>query len=430
MKDPPRDPWKDPLRDPWLEKYFGRYRRSRGQREEYFDRDGRSEGQRVVVIVQGSKWSITKLLLLGGLIWFLWPMIAPLLPFTVTWTGVGPTPTVVPTAGPTVAGVCTDIVKSQTEGGVDPLADARYTVHGKEMVVLGKFRSTDSPYWASQPNGWHRAWDVQGNPGTPARTPTELVYRGGGTNTAECCAGDWSVWEWLPGERIYGKKTYFYYGHLADAPKYEVGITYPAGTPLGNLNQFAHVHWHISHDPGGGPWGVIDPEEWWSANCSGKPGDVEPSTDMEAIVAKWADKWGVRRSIALAMMQQESGGDPNAISPVGATGLLQIMPATGVGIARDLGIEKYDLRDPETNARFGMYYISQKIKRYGVMWGLAAYNWGPENVDAFLERHPEAATMSWDKVVSNWGAEIPEETQGYVRNILAAAGCTPAGECP
>lgn len=410
---------KGPPNDPWL--------------EEYFARDGRPAGQNVVVTVQGSKWSITKLLLLVGLIWFLWPMIAPRLPFTVTWTGVGPAPTVAPTAGPTVAGVCTDIVKSQTEGGINPSADARYTVHGIEMVVLGKFKSTDSTYWAGQPNGWHRAWDVQGKPGTQARTHTELVYRGGGTNTAACCAGDWSVWEWLPGERIYGKKTYFYYGHLSGAPKYEVGKTYPAGTSLGTLNQFAHVHWHISHDPGGGPWGVIDPEEWWSANCSGKPapgGDVEPSTDMEAIVIKWADEWGVPRSIALAMMEQESGGDPNAVSPVGATGLLQIMPATGAGIARELGIASYDLRDPETNAGFGMYYISQKIKRYGLVWGLAAYNWGPGNVDSFLERHPEAATMPWDQVVAQWGGEIPGETQGYVRNILAAAGCTPAGECP
>jgi murein DD-endopeptidase MepM/ murein hydrolase activator NlpD len=148
---------------------------------------------------------------------------------------------------------------------------------------------------------------------------------------------------------------------------------------------------------------------------------VQATNDMEAIVFAAADEFGVPRDLARATMGQESGGNPSATSYVGAAGLLQVMPATAAGIAAELGMASYDLYDPQTNARFGMYYLAGKLARYGsVDWALAAYNWGPGAVDGFLSRHPEAQSMAWADVVAAWGGEIPAETQGYVRSITAA----------
>lgn len=146
---------------------------------------------------------------------------------------------------------------------------------------------------------------------------------------------------------------------------------------------------------------------------------IVAQTDAEQLVLNAANEFGVSPNLALALMAQESGGNPNALSPVGATGIMQVMPATGAGIAQELGITSYDLTDPATNVQFGMYYLNGKLQRYGHDWGLAAYNWGPGAVDMFLERHPEAATMPWDAVIAQWGGEIPAETQNYVASITA-----------
>jgi hypothetical protein len=161
---------------------------------------------------------------------------------------------------------------------------------------------------------------------------------------------------------------------------------------------------------------------------------VQAANDMEAIVFAAADEFGVPRDLARATMGQESGGNPSATSYVGAAGLLQVMPATAAGIAAELGMASYDLYDPTTNARFGMYYLAGKLARYGsVEWALAAYNWGPSAVDGFLSRHPEAQSMAWADVVAAWGGEIPAETQSYVSSIVAASalqGQASAVKCP
>ena len=101
-----------------------------------------------------------------------------------------------------------------------------------------------------------------------------------------------------------------------------------------------------------------------------------------------------------AVIQQESGGDPDAVSPVGAQGLMQLMPAT----AAELGV--IDPFDPVQNRDGGTRYLQQQLTAFND-WELAlmAYNWGPGNVQRWL----------------NAGAkpeDVPEETRGYVANIL------------
>lgn len=105
-------------------------------------------------------------------------------------------------------------------------------------------------------------------------------------------------------------------------------------------------------------------------------------------------------------MMSESGGNPNAVSPVGARGLMQVMPGTasdpGFGIRPSNGT-------PQDDVRVGQEYRRAMQDRYGgnlqKMW--AAYNWGPGNLDAALARHGD-----------NWLDHAPTETRNYVAQNL------------
>lgn len=110
-------------------------------------------------------------------------------------------------------------------------------------------------------------------------------------------------------------------------------------------------------------------------------------------------------------MMSESGGNPNAVSPKGARGLMQVMPGT----ARDPGFGIQPSRGTKADdVRVGRQYRAAMQRRYGgdlaKMW--AAYNAGPGRVDDLIQRHGD-----------NWLQYAPAETRAYVtRNIRAAGG--------
>lgn len=89
------------------------------------------------------------------------------------------------------------------------------------------------------------------------------------------------------------------------------------------------------------------------------------------------------------LIQQESGGNPNAVSPKGAQGLTQVMPAT----ARDpgFGVAPMQGNSPQENVRFGRDYLTAMLKRYPGRpdLALAAYNAGPGVADRFAQ--PQAS---------------------------------------
>ncbi|CAG1064839.1 soluble lytic murein transglycosylase [uncultured bacterium] len=119
--------------------------------------------------------------------------------------------------------------------------------------------------------------------------------------------------------------------------------------------------------------------------------------------------------LVAAVMREESHFNPGAVSPVGALGLMQIMPSTGKQIAKELGegFRKGSLLDPGTSIRFGSWYLGQILKRFNgdAVLAIAGYNAGP-NAAA---RWAAALPGETDEFVES----IPyEETRGYVKRVL------------
>jgi soluble lytic murein transglycosylase len=123
------------------------------------------------------------------------------------------------------------------------------------------------------------------------------------------------------------------------------------------------------------------------------------------------------RGLLWAVMRQESGFRPAVRSPVGAVGLLQLMPATATRVADEMG-EKVDaqaLTRAYTSVHFGSAYLRKLVDSFqgNVPLALAAYNAGPQAVGRWLVG---GDTLPLDLFV----ARIPyEETRGYVARVLS-----------
>jgi soluble lytic murein transglycosylase len=114
-------------------------------------------------------------------------------------------------------------------------------------------------------------------------------------------------------------------------------------------------------------------------------------------------------SMVLAVIQVESGGYHLAVSPVGALGLMQLLPSTAEELAHKLEIDwrgPDTLFDPVTNVTLGIAYLKQLSDRYGSFsTALAAYNWGPGRIDRRLRKgvklpslYPEQVTRAYERV--------------------------------
>ncbi|MCR5261176.1 MAG: lytic transglycosylase domain-containing protein [Candidatus Gastranaerophilales bacterium] len=115
------------------------------------------------------------------------------------------------------------------------------------------------------------------------------------------------------------------------------------------------------------------------------------------IISNIAAKHGISDKLVKALVKQESGFNPTVVSKAGATGLMQLMPAT----AKSLGVT--NPKDPVQNVDGGIRYLKSMMEKYNgnLILALAAYNAGPAAVDKY------------------GGVPPYKETQNYVKNILA-----------
>jgi len=133
----------------------------------------------------------------------------------------------------------------------------------------------------------------------------------------------------------------------------------------------------------------------------------------EDLIARYSDDYGLDPHLVAAIINVESGFDPEAVSRVGAQGLMQIMPETGEWIAGKLSVESPpNLFDPETNISMGAWYLGFLEERFGHDRDLvlAAYNAGHGRVAEWLEdpQYSDGAVLT----------SIPyEETEDYVKKV-------------
>lgn len=110
--------------------------------------------------------------------------------------------------------------------------------------------------------------------------------------------------------------------------------------------------------------------------------------DYPDEIIAYADEYDLDRYLVAAVIHTESGGRADAVSPHGATGLMQLMPDTARWIAEKQGREDYadaELYTPEKNIGAGCWYLDYLMDKYGSeRCALAAYNAGPGNVDKWL----------------------------------------------
>ena len=134
------------------------------------------------------------------------------------------------------------------------------------------------------------------------------------------------------------------------------------------------------------------------------------------LIRRYSEENGVNPAYTAAVILAESSYRPEAVSSVNAQGLMQILPSTGDWLAG-----KYDeayvegcLFDPETNIRYGCWYLGFLMRRYdgNMQCASAAYHQGQGTVDKWLENPEYSADGKTLKLIPS------EATRTYVDRIL------------
>jgi len=161
--------------------------------------------------------------------------------------------------------------------------------------------------------------------------------------------------------------------------------------------------------------------EWWDSLED--PEQIAASYRLAYPLAHdhtvWANgrQHGIDPYMVMGLMRQESTYNSTAVSRVGASGAMQIMPTTGhllADIARDTDFTAGDLEDPELAIGYGIAYLGLLMERFDGAFPLAvaSYNGGPHNVSAWL-----AGTGS-DMPMDAFVEHIPfRETRDYVKKV-------------
>jgi soluble lytic murein transglycosylase-like protein len=154
--------------------------------------------------------------------------------------------------------------------------------------------------------------------------------------------------------------------------------------------------------------------------------------NLAQIIVKESKKHGYDPLFVTAVIMAESGFNKKAISSVGAMGLMQLLPSTAKYIAHKLGAEHWKghrplLHDESYNIKLGVTYLKYLGNKFGddKKTILAAYNWGPGNVERSIKRGstklPSETVRYRDSIMRNYSKWSSELRQQQVNSAAAKA---------
>lgn len=172
---------------------------------------------------------------------------------------------------------------------------------------------------------------------------------------------------------------------------------------------------------------MMEKQGWMNLAVSVGKAGAQRGMDMEVRafpigVSPSVDTSGLEKSLAFAIMRQESEFNQAVVSSAGATGIFQVMPDTGRDAAKYLNIS-YD-RDawrnsPAYNIRLGAAYVNRLVENYdgNYVMAIAGYNAGPGRIRDWVQAYGDPRTGDVDIV--DWMERIPfSETRNYVHRVL------------
>ncbi len=152
--------------------------------------------------------------------------------------------------------------------------------------------------------------------------------------------------------------------------------------------------------------GIVDPSLWKVAYPTGL---------VPLIKGQGASQ--VDPYLVAAIIREESQFDRQAVSRVGAIGLMQVMPATANSVTQRLGLPavgRDDLFDQETNIQIGVRYVEQLLEQFSgnIVLTIASYNAGPIVVRSWIALHPGRSQDEFIELIPY------QETRQYVKRVL------------
>ena len=161
---------------------------------------------------------------------------------------------------------------------------------------------------------------------------------------------------------------------------------------------------------------------WGASEASVLPSYSRNKNAFDQLIRQAAQQHGVSEGLVKAIMHTESGFNINARSPVGAQGLMQLMPAT----ARRFNVS--NAYDPQQNIFGGVKYLSWLLKRFNgdTRLAIAAYNAGEGNVDKYGDVPPFRETRDYVKRVTSRYQNL--YASGLGTPLSESKGNTPSGQ--
>ena len=157
-----------------------------------------------------------------------------------------------------------------------------------------------------------------------------------------------------------------------------------------------------------------DIQEWQALRQTNEYWQALFPIPFDETILRWAQQRQINPMLVSALIRQESRFEPEIGSSAGALGLMQVMPATGQEVARQIGLENYSLTNPEDNVNIGTFYLDFTHRKYNnnSMLAVASYNAGPNRVAQWVSRY---GLQDADEFVE----KIPyRETKGYVESVF------------